>query len=365
MKWLIYGDIAEQHVVNSFCDSLNENDIQIIRLPALNRSHQFITDLNEEKQIENSLREVLYSHNIDVLFNFRVSQLTARHIELLKNKNIYTFAWLPDDPLLYQICYKHIVNLYDVVLHCGYADVIEFYQRRHGVQNGFCFPFWSSEKYFPYIYNLNATQYDVGFLGNCHTINRKGRYELLANLPFKTVFFGRPPKEGNYTDIWGGYIHNETDIPEHLQKLKLAISVPQFFADAKDTIYSFPDLSLFESFYFPSRIVQYAACGIPTIIKNTQYAKNILSSLLVYENNEDLLEMINEHLSCPKKLLEISKAIHGDFRKYLSARSRVEMLITLMKNACNYTLWDRVNLWRNFPIMKQVKSSVTAQEPFP
>lgn len=349
MRWLVYGDLAEEHVVDSFCDALIQRGVEVIRLAALTRSHQFITNIDAQQQIQRNLESVISEHKIDVMFNFRAAELNLRHLELLKSKGIFSLVWFPDDPLLYQICYRHIVDFYDIILHCGNTNVIQFYQERHEIQNGFCFPFWTSEKYFPYCYNKDIAEYDIGFLGNCHTVNRKGRYELIASLPFKKTFFGQPPQLGDYCGIWSGYIKNAHEIPRHLQKLKLGLSLPQFFSDAKDTIYSFPELDLFESFYFPSRIVQYASCGIPIIIKNSQYAQNIFSSILIYKSRAELIDVVQQLLAYPDQLAELSKAVNLDFQNYLSATSRVDMLLALIKNKTLYSLEDRVNLWRNFP----------------
>ncbi len=358
MNWLIYGDILDRHVVDSFCDALEESGHVVTRLPSLQRSHRYLADCDFQRDILARLEVSLRDAEIDVLFNFRASELGPAAVESVRDRGVTTIIWLPDDPLLYDLSYKYVVDAYDIVLHCGHADVISFYQEKHPGINGFNFPFWSGSKYYYYSYDPENATCDLGFVGNCHTKNRAGRYELLASLPFRVSLYGLLPHGFvDHAGIHRGYL--DKCHPEVIGRFRVALNIPQFFRDSADTEYQFDGLSRFESFFFPSRIIQQAGCGVPTVTPRTRHADKIIPSLIIYESRDDLVAKVAHLLGHPEELLAVSAQARRDFETFLTAAARVAMLEHLLEvPERNYSLEERCDLWKEFAGAKALPTSL-------
>ena len=109
----------------------------------------------------------------------RAFALRPRLVERIRAAGVTTLVWFADDPVLYKVGYRHVVESYDVVLHCGPAAVLDFYERRHGA-TGVNFPFWTDTTAFPYAHEPAAADVDAIFLGSTVGQVRARRYGLLA-----------------------------------------------------------------------------------------------------------------------------------------------------------------------------------------
>ncbi|MFP3919355.1 hypothetical protein U5N28_16260, partial [Lysinibacillus telephonicus] len=237
MNWLIYGDIMENHVVESLVEEFENIGEIVYRLPSLRRDHTISYDI--ENDVFERIQKFIEDKHIDALFNFRAAELTPKTVEMIKSKGIKTFVWFPDDPLLFEICYKHIANNYDVTLHCGAKDVLEFYERKLGVK-GVLFPFWTNDSHFNYSYNPYEADIEVGFLGNCVGKAKADRYDVLAKIPYNTKIFGNLEKgQEDYAKIHAGVIQDFKDIPKTIQRFKIGINFAQKFTNLQDTKYYF------------------------------------------------------------------------------------------------------------------------------
>ena len=126
--WLVYGDILDRHVVDSFVAALKKAGETVIALPSLQRSHRYLDDQDIRKQALSQIRDVAHETDIDVLFNFRASELGPLPLEFPRRIGVTCLVWLPDDPLLCHLCYRHVVDLYDIVLP-GFHQGLELRRR--------------------------------------------------------------------------------------------------------------------------------------------------------------------------------------------------------------------------------------------
>ncbi len=341
------------HVVRSLLDALRIIGDEVIFLENIMHTHTNITDPKILSKTYKAIQRLIKKNRIEAFFSFRPSDLSPEHLNYLREENIITFTWFSDDPLLYKTAYEKIVELYDVVLTSGYTDVLNFYENRH---NTFpiTFPFWTNNVYFPNQYNPEVADIDVGFLGNCHGKNRASRYSFLSSLPFGIKIFGKL-KQKDEAGIWAGEISNFKKIPKILQRFRLGLNIPQYFSDAKETKYWFEDLSLFESFYIPSRIVQYAASGIPILTPKTRHIETVSKNLIVYNSREELISMVRDLLYRSDNLYELSMNTHNEFINIFHAENRAQLLHYLVnyirsgKDIASISQSERLNLWKSFP----------------
>jgi hypothetical protein len=342
MRWIIYGDILSRHAVDSFEAALGAAGNEVVEVPAVSRSHKFGPEADVEAESRRRLEAALPA---DVLFSFRPEELTPRVLAHLRERGVTTLVWFADDPLLYRICYRHVAEAYDLTLHTGREDVLRFYEKRHGVR-GYSFPFWTDDAHFPYAYDPDAADIDVGFLGNCHGPRRQERYDLLASLPWKVRYFGRLPTGDavDYAGIHAGVL-DRAEIPVAIRRFRVAINMAQTFAEIKDR-YNFRALARFGEFFFPSRLVLYAAVGLPTVSLTLPGAPPPFPSVSTVTNRDELIDRVGELLDDRAALLEASQAARRDFEACLTAESRVAMLARLLAGPRDHDLTTRAELWR-------------------
>lgn len=343
MRWLIYGDILSRHAVDSLIAALRSAGHEVSEVPAVARGHVFGPEPEAEAE---SLRRLEAALPADVLFNFRPEELTPAVIGELRDRGVTTMVWLADDPLLYRVCYRHVAEAYDITLHTAREDVLAFYEKRLGVR-GYAFPFWTDDAHYPYGYDAEGADIDVGFLGNCHGARRSERYDLLASLPWKTRFFGRlPPGASDDAGIHAGLLERE-HIAEAIRRFRVAINMSQPFVGVKDR-YSFRALPRFGEYFFPSRMVLYAAVGIPTITLTMPGAPAPFASVLTATGRDELVERIGGLIDDREALTATSRAIRREFEACLTAQTRATMLLSLLDSPREHHLESRAELWRSF-----------------
>lgn len=342
MRWIIYGDILSRHAVDSLIAALNDKGEEVVEVPSVTRSHRYDPDPETERESQRRIEAALPA---DVLFNFRPEELTPAVLASLREQGIATVTWFADDPLLYKINSRHVVEAYDLTLHTGREDVLAFYEERHGVR-GYSFPFWTDDAHFPYGYDPEAADIEVGFLGNCHKRRRSGRYELLAGLPFKTRFFGRLA-DGASDDagIQAGVLER-SEIPTAIRRFRLAINLSQRFDDVEKR-YAFPGLKKFEEYFFPSRVVLYAAVGLPTVSLTQPGLDAPFPSVVTASDRDELVDRIHALIDDRDALLDLSRRARADFEVCLTAESRATLMLALLDGPREHDVRTRANLWRS------------------
>jgi polysaccharide pyruvyl transferase WcaK-like protein len=374
VRWLLYGDLGERHVVESLADALREAGHDVARVPSLVEATGAIDDdPGRERERE---RLIAAASPVDVLFSFRVDELTPALLSRVRDTGITTIGWLCDDPLYYEVTYRHVVSSYDLTLHTARADLLAYYEERHDVR-GYTFPYWTDDRHYPYVYDPDSADVEIGFVGSFGGHARRiWRYDLLASLPFDVRFYG-PVTRGleDYAAMGLGVLSHD-DVPQALRRFRVALNLAQTFDEGAVDRWTFPDLARFREYFFPSRLAAYASAGIPTLSLQRPGLPSPLASIVSVSNRADLVDAARELLSDRRRLVAASRAASDEFEACLSARSRVAMLETLLRGARNHPLEERASMWRGFgtkpvqPILERVHrptaapvSSARAVEP--
>ena len=332
MHFVLFDEILEQHTVRSLERALVARGHQVTATGPIWKGHFLPKTDAETGPIRERVREISKLGS-DVLFNFRPSSLLPDMVKELKTAGIHTVAWFADDPVLYHICYRHVVDAYDTVLHCGGDNVLSFYQERHGTA-GFNFPFWTDDSEFRYTYDPAQAEFDLVFLGSCDGKVRAKRYELLSSLPFKVRIYGKVKNDPYH--LRAGYLETVKQISDVLGRARCAISIPQNFGDYMGTEYDFPELVDLGHFELPSRVVQYAAVGLPIISLEGKEPPCIFPELIACSDREELIAEIGALLKDGARLYRLSSAVHARFKHSFSAYARAAFLESIVESPQSY-----------------------------
>lgn len=352
--WLIYGELLEDHVVASFCAALQRRGHKVIRLPSLYRNRFMRVAGNRVSIISrDNLAEVtshivknIVQYDADVFFTFRYYEVPQVALNVLRDMGVTTITWFSDDPLLYNLT-GELSNDYAITLHTGNADVLQFYERDGSPDvMRYCFPFWTDSVQFPYVFNAEGAQFDLGFLGNIYKNKRKGkRYTDFASLTGKKAIWGNV-----YDDpykLCQGYLNDFSQIPQAIGKIKIGINFSQDFTDLDETDapYYFEGVRNFIEFYIPSRIIEYLACGIPCI--NISRIDPRIDNIFHAYDIEGANELIEAFLADNFILNRISAKSHASFLRYFTADQRVQTLENILDIRQPLPLKLRSRLWKN------------------
>lgn len=350
MEILLFDAINERHVCWSLFRALTELGHDVSYTGPIWSGHFFPEYPSDISKIQQPVDMVLESPP-EVLFNFRAATLLPEMVKKIKDAGVFTIVWLPDDPVAYNVCARHVVDCYDLVLHCGGEKILEFYDRNHPFA-GVNFPFWTDETAIPYKYRPDKAGLDMVFLGNCNGPVKgikEGRYEILSSQPFATRIFGRV--DGDPKGICGGFLDGSKAISDALSGARCAVSIPQFFQDYKDSKYDFPGLSDLGFFEIPSRVVQYAAAGLPVFTMTNQPSISSFPELITFRDSNELTSKARTIIDDIECLKQLSERTHQRFVKDFSAKSRaefIEFLITTKINLRDLNTQERAFLFRDF-----------------
>ncbi|MEI2422801.1 polysaccharide pyruvyl transferase family protein [Arthrospira platensis SPKY2] len=198
------------------------------------------------------------------------------------------------------------------------------------VHSGFNFPFWTDRSHFPFSYDPENADYDVVFLGNCIGKVRQERYQFISNLPFNTRIFGKVTEDP--LNLCGGFIEATQEVSRCLGLGLIGLNIPQHFKDYHSTDYDFPELANLGHFQYPSRIIQYAACGLPIISLQSGDPPDTFPELITASNINILTEKINQLIDNLEELKQLSYQVNQRFIKSFSAESRAIFLENIISN---------------------------------
>ena len=326
MKFILFDSILERHLGESLKRALEFLGHEVIFTDLILHGHSMI---NKEKDIEfmwSKVKEICNA-KADLFISFRPMNLTTEMLEYI-GQRMKTAIWLSDDPVLYKTCYSQVVNSYDILLHCGYAEVMAFYESNNHPK-GFNFPFWTDHIAFPSVYNPLYSDYEIAFLGNMNGQVRRKRYMELASLPFTKKVYGlidSDPFAMHGGFINEAYLHTKR-VSDVLSKAKIGVSIPQFFSEYNGLDYDFPELSGLGYFQFPSRIIQYAASGLPIAAVGDERVTEVYPEIFVGESIAALNGYIAKICSDYEFALSESEKVLDRFRRNYSALSRAMMLV--------------------------------------
>lgn len=322
MHFVLFDEVLETHVVRSLASALRRRGHQVTTTGPIWQGHEFPHEEADVSRIGRALQECL-ADNPDVLFNFRAATLTASMLEQAQRSGLQTMVWLPDDPVLYQICYGKIVDSYDHVLHCGGEEILDFYEARHG-RSGVNFPFWTGLEEWPEVTRTPPRRHDLAFLGNCEGTVRSGRYGFVSSLPFRTQVFGRCSDDP--FGISGGYLEGEAAVAMALADASAGLNVPQFFDTYQGSKYDFDELRELGTFQFPSRVIQYACLGLPIVSLQPGGHEETFPELVIGRDRRELIEAASQLLHDPGELQRVASATHDRFLRSFSADARAALL---------------------------------------
>ena len=337
MRIVLFDEILEQHTVRSLKRALEARGHEVRATGKIWAGHRFPVKPDDLERIWREVR-ALVDLKPDAVFVFRAATLIPEMTELLKQAGILTAVWFPDDPVLYQICYRAIADAYDMLLHCGPDDVLAFYQNKHG-RSGVNFPFWTDAEEFPCAYRFGGATSDLVFLGNCNDNVRGGRYDLIGSLPLRTRIYGRVAKDPY--GICGGYLEGTQETAKALGRGRFGLNIPQFFNTYRGSDYDFPELAAFSHFEFPSRVIQYAAAGLPIVSIEPRGAPSTFPEIVAAKDRRELIHRIEELLNDEERLDRLARATHTRFRRSFSAAARAAFLESLLTEP---ERWAQANL---------------------
>ncbi|UNM97469.1 hypothetical protein MMG00_06405 [Ignatzschineria rhizosphaerae] len=331
MKVIIFDSILERHLGESLKRALEFLGHEVIFTDLILHGHSMVSSQKDIDFMWTEIKKVCEAGG-DLFISFRPMNLLPEMVDYVSSKML-TAIWLSDDPVLYKTCYSLVVNSYDIVLHCGYSDVMQFYENQ-GHPRGFNFPFWTDHISFPNVYQPKLADYDIIFLGNMNGQVRRKRYMELASLPFEKKIFGlldSDPLGMHGGFIREGYLHTYK-VSEVLSKAKIGVSIPQFFKEYDGLDYNFEELANLGYFQFPSRVIQYASSGLPIAAVGDYRMKEAFPEIYVASDIKSLQGYIKNICEDYDYAVSESYNIYSRFQKSFSAISRGLFLLDIVQN---------------------------------
>ncbi|QCU78355.1 hypothetical protein E7744_09395 [Citricoccus sp. SGAir0253] len=264
----------------------------------------------------------------DWVLVFRPGSAPLPVLRELRGTGAALAVWFSDDPVPFELSYGPAVDLYDLVLHCGNERVLRFYEERFGRPTGVNFPFWTDHEAFPAVYGRQEPDTTALFLGNVAGPVRRGRYDLLAGMRHPVRIFGQAGEDP--AGLGGGFLDTDAEVVRAGSRARVALNIPQFFRDHRGLRTWFPGLEGLGFFDLPSRVVQYAAMGLPTIsVVPGESRVPAFPELVVCESVGAADEWIAEALR-DGRLPGLGERVLDRFDRSFSAAARVLALESLM-----------------------------------
>lgn len=329
MKIALFDGIVETHVASSLERALVAAGHTVLNTGKVGHGYKFATGPGQLHVLNTTLDRVV-DFQPDVIFVFRPASLPMPLLERAKRTGARLVAWLSDDPVLWDLSYGPVVESYDVVLHCGTARVLDFYESMFGRPTGINFPFWTDQKAFPYVFGSQPRESDAMFLGNVHDEVRRTRYFDLGSLSSSIRIHGNVGRD--YYRIGGGFLDSDEEVVEAGARTGLAVNIPQYFRDHQGLETWFDGLDKLGFFQYPSRVIQYAAMGIP-IVSVVPDAEDLASfPEIVCVESIDKLDAAIQSLLASSSLEDLSHATHDRFLRNYSAAARVMALESVLED---------------------------------
>jgi hypothetical protein len=327
MRLAIFDSIQEAHVAQSLERALVARGHEVLATGRIGSGFEFASSAAAVERLSHELDEVL-AWRPDVILVFRPASLPPPLLERARRSPATLVAWFSDDPVLYQLSYGPVVDAYDLVLHCGGEAVLRFYEERHGRPTGVNFPFWTDTTAFPPVYGSREPETTAMFLGNVHNEVRRRRYLDLGRLRTPLRIHGLVGRD--YHRLSGGYLDSDAEVVDAGSRVRVGINIPQYFADRAGLPTWFPGLDELGFFQFPSRVVQYAAMGVPIVSVAPSPADLDTFPEIVCVPSTDELDATIAGLLDGGQLDELSTRTHERFQRHFSAASRVLALEALL-----------------------------------
>ncbi|WP_416405334.1 hypothetical protein [Arthrobacter sp. LFS091] len=338
MKFAFFDGIVETHVASSLERALVAAGHKVYNTGKIGHGFKFATGSIAIGKLKRELDKVL-EFEPDVIFVFRPASLPPELLRRAKSTGARLVVWLSDDPVLWDLTYGPVIEQYDIVLHCGTERVLQFYQDSFGRPTGVNFPFWTDSKAFPYVFGTEERETDAMFLGNVHDEVRRKRYFDLGGLNSSVRIHGAVGRD--YFNVWGGFLDSDREVLQAGARAGVAINIPQYFRDHRGLETWFTGLDELGFFQYPSRVIQYAAMGLPIIsVVPTPSDLSSFPEVMTVPSMEELDRTIHEIVNS-ESLQQLSVETHLRFRKNYSAEARVLALESVLEDDS----WKKLNAW--------------------
>jgi hypothetical protein len=320
MRVVIFDGILETHVASSLERSFIKRGHEVFNTGKIGHGFKFPAPGENIAHLEVAVHQTI-AFAPDLVFVMRPCSLPPHLIKKIRraNSNTALAAWFSDDPVLFDLSYAPIVNLYDFIFHCGNQKVLQFYEDMFGRSTGVNLPFWTDHEAFPYIWGAEEPKTDFLFLGNVHDKVRRGRYFELGELKQSVRIHGNVGSD--YFGLSGSYLDSDSEVVGSCASAKMALNIPQFFENHRGLDTWFEGLGKLGFFEYPSRVIQYMAMGLPTIsvIQGRPQFRSYPEMFVANDINEagELFE------ACEPNLESISQLVVARFDKHFSADCRV------------------------------------------
>lgn len=323
MKIVLFDLINETHVCAALHRALEDMGHVVVSTGKVWQGHRAPLLAPDLDRVEAALATVL-DDGCDALLNFRASTLAAHHLRRLRDAGVLTAVWLPDDPVLYAITYRAVVDHYDHVFHCGTGSVLRFYAS-HGHAPGIACPFWVDPEQWAYEWSVEGANDSLVFMGNLHNAAKQGRYAQLAQAgAARVAVYGKCASDP--VGIHRGELHGVDAIRSVCIRYAAGVNIPQHFSDYAGTRYDFPGLSALGTFDLPSRVIQYAAMGLPVLSLGHGAGSVQFKHVLRAPGIGEALSIVDRLRARPDSAQELSRSARADVVSHFSARARAGLL---------------------------------------
>lgn len=328
MRIAFFDGLLESHVPESLERAFIARGHTVHNTGKIGHGYFFESRPTHLAGIEQAIDDVL-SFVPDLVLVFRPASLPPAQLSRLKKSKALVAVWLSDDPVLWDLSYRPVVDLYDVVLNCGSERVLSFYDEHFGRPVGMNMPFWTDNVAFPYVYGKNEPESTAMFLGNVQDEVRRRRYYALGDLATDVRIHGNTGIDFN--NLAAGYLDSDSEVVSAASRALLAVNIPQFFSDHRGLATWFDGLGDLGTFQYPSRVIQYAAMGLPIVsVTPTPDDYDTFPEMTLVPNYSDIDQAIDSLLGDNERLQQLSRDTYSRFAKHFSAKSRAIALESLL-----------------------------------
>ena len=144
------------------------------------------------------------------------------------------------------------------------------------------------------------------------------------------------------------FVDDHAQVVAALAGARVGISLAQRFSDYGGHRFDFPGLAALGSFELPSRVVQYAATGLPALSIDPSGTSSALPEMVVARDRDALVADLQRLLADTDGLAELGRRTRERFERRLSAERRAELLERLLEDPEGWrglTVPERATLW--------------------
>lgn len=338
LRIVLFDGLLEEHVPDALDRALRERGHEVLRTGRVWHGTK-MPRTPQDRAALHAVVDTVLDARPDAVLTFRPAALRPEQTERLRARGVRLLAWFSDDPVLFAESTREMAGLYDVTLHTGGEETLALYEADGHL--GVTMPFFADPRVFPRRWAGPAAEHDVVFLGNTHTGVKRHRYDVLAATGLPVRIFGKVAEDP--AGLHAGVLSSDAEVADLLARTRIGVNIPQRFADYAGSRHDFPQLAGLGEFVTPSRVVQYAATGVPQVTyRHTEPADDEAPGVVV-RAGEDLGAALRDLLADPDRQAELSRAGYEWFRRWYTADSRARLVEELVVNPGTVSWLDRTS----------------------